>query len=166
MQYDKVYLQKMKASSPVKETVADFDIYCASMPFKLYSDAKDLSKRDWYDEHGEDEYIPEEGLKLKSYTIDVTFCCKGDKNSSNIKIKKFLDYLTGNDGSGVELKMYCTWTKIGRKSVRFTKLNDDARLVRDDDGDVLVFKVSFKVNDPITDISPIVNGMNVITDLR
>lgn len=98
--------------------------------------------------------------------MDVKFCCKGDKFSSNAKIQKFLRYLTGLDGSGAEMKMYCTWTKIGRKGIRFDKLSDKADLIRDEDGDVLVFTITFKVNDPITDILPIMGEGNVVKDLR
>nr|DAQ42756.1 MAG TPA: hypothetical protein [Caudoviricetes sp.] len=166
MKYEKVYIQKIGTGSPVKETIADFDIYCADMPFKLFVEAKAPSKRDWYDEHGDDEYIPNGGLKLKAYTMDVRFCCKGDKYSSNEKIKKFINYLTGLDGSGAEMKMYCTWTKIGRKGIRFDKLNDKAELLRDEDGDTLVFTITFKVNDPITDITPIIDTHNIVTNLR
>lgn len=166
MQYEKVYIQKTRTGSPVKETIADFDIYCADMPFKLLVEAKEPSKRDWFDEHGDDEYIPDGGLKLKAYTMDVKFCCKGDKNSSNEKINKFLKYLTGLDGTGVELKMYCTWTKIGRKGIRFDKLNDKAELVRDNDGDVLVFTITFKVNDPVSDIGPTYDNQKRVTGLK
>ena len=166
MQYEKVYIQKTRLGSVIKETVADFDIYCADMPFKLFVEAKEPAKRDWLDEHGDDEYIPDGGLKMKAYTMDVKFCCKGDKFSSNAKIQKFLRYLTGLDGSGAEMKMYCTWTKIGRKGIRFDKLSDKADLIRDEDGDVLVFTITFKVNDPITDILPIVGEGNVVKDLR
>lgn len=166
MKYEKVYIQKIGTGSPVKETIADFDIYCADMPFKLFVEAKAPSKRDWFDEHGDDEYIPNGGLKLKAYTMDVRFCCKGDKYSSNEKIKKFINYLSGLDGSGAEMKMYCTWTKIGRKGIRFDKLNDKAELLRDEDGDTLVFTITFKVNDPITDITPIIDTHNIVTNLR
>lgn len=166
MKYEKVYIQKIGTGSPVKETIADFDIYCADMPFKLFVEAKAPSKRDWFDEHGDDEYIPNGGLKLKAYTMDVRFCCKGDKYSSNAKIKKFINYLSGLDGSGAEMKMYCTWTKIGRKGIRFDKLNDKAELLRDEDGDTLVFTITFKVNDPITDITPIIDTHNIVTNLR
>lgn len=165
MNYDKVYIQKMKEGASVKETVADFDIYCAEIPFRLFVEAKDPSKRDWMDEHGDDEYIPDSGLKLKAYTMDVKFCCKGDKFSSNEKIQKFVEYLTGMDGSGAVMMMYCTWTKIGRRGIRFDKLNDKAELVRDGDGDTLVFTITFKVNDPVSNITPI-STSGVVTELR
>lgn len=34
MQYEKVYIQKVKKGAVIKETIADFDIYCADMPFR------------------------------------------------------------------------------------------------------------------------------------
>ncbi|WP_333615542.1 hypothetical protein [Bacteroides pyogenes] len=163
MNYEKVYIQKIKDGSTIKETIADFDIYCSAMPFKLYAEAKEPSKREWQDEHGDDEYIPADGLKMKAYFMDVEFCCKGDKFSTNEKINNFIKYVTGMDGSGAEMKMYCTWTKIGRQRIRFDKLNDDAKLIRDDEeGDILIFKITFKVNDPITDIKPIIENDKVI----
>lgn len=166
MGYDKVYIQKMKERAAVKETVVDFDIYCADIPFKLLVEAKDLSKQDWNDEHGDDEYIPIGGLKLKAYTMDVKFCCKGDKYSANAKVQKFLKYLLGLDGTGAEMMMYCTWTQIGRAGIRFDKLNDKAELVRDSDGDTLVFTITFKVNDPLSDVSPSYDANNVVIGLR
>lgn len=165
MNFDKVYIQKTQDNARLVETVKDFDIYCADMPFKIAEEAKDLTSRDWADEDGEDEYIPPTGLKMKSYTMDVKFCCKGDKGSSNAKIAAFIDYLTGRDKTGAEMKMYCTWTRVGRKGIRFEKLNDDAELIRDDDGDILVFTVTFKVNDPVTDVSPVYGMNNEITGL-
>lgn len=166
MQYEKVYIQKTKDNAVVKDTIADFDIYCADMPFKPFVEAKEPSKRDWLDEHGEDEYLPEGGLKMKSYTMDVKFCCKGDKFSSNKKIINFINYLVGLDGTGVEMKMYCTWTKIGRTGIRFDKLSDKAELVRGEDGDTLVFTITFKVNDPLSDIVPSYNSDNVLIGLK
>ena len=165
MKFEKVYIQKMVDNAKLVETISDFDIYCADMPFKLFEEAKEPSKRDWHDEHGEDEYIPADGLVMKPYTMDGKFCCKGGRDSANAKISKFLKYITGRDGSGAEMKMYCTWTGIGRRGIRFVKLNDNAELVRDDNGDILVFKVTFKVNDPVTDIAPIFNNGNKVTGL-
>ena len=62
--------------------------------------------------------------------------------------------------------MYCTWTKIGRTGIRFDKLNDKAELIRDEDGDTLVFTITFKVNDPITDVNPVIDTHNVVIGLR
>lgn len=159
MQYDKVYLQKETDGAKVKETVSAFDIYCADIPFTIAEKAKSLTTRDWNDEDGTDAYVPPT-LKMDGYDIAVQFCCKGDRDSSNKKIRAFLDYLTGRDGSGVYLKIYDSYTEIGRQHVRFIELDDKAELVRDNDGDILVFSVKFTVDDPVTDIVPEINISN------
>ena len=50
------------------------------------------------------------------------------------------------------MSIYDTYTDIGRQKVRLVKLNDNAELVRDGDGDILIFSVTLKVCDPITNI--------------
>lgn len=152
MGYKGIYFQKEKTGSPVKESVSDFSIWCKEMPFQLFSDAKELQKTDWMDEHGDDEYIPNE-LKLQAYSMDVTFCYKGDMGTANDKIKAFMQYLTGMDGGGSTFKVYDGFTRIGRQHVRYESFDPDGEIVRDEhEGDVIVFKVKLKVNDPVTDI--------------
>lgn len=164
MQYDKVYFQKEGDDKDLVETVSAFDIYCSSIPFMLAGKVKELTTRNWYDEDGLDAYVPSE-LKMEAYSMDVSFCCKGDRDSSNAKIKKFLDYLTGRDGTGVYLKMYDSYTEIGRQHVRFSELKDNAELVRDGDGDILVFDITFNVDDPVTSVSPTYDSNNNILSL-
>lgn len=148
---DRFYIQKSNGSYPVKETISDFDIYLKDIPFKPSSEVKELYSNDWFDEDGDDEYIPSE-LKLAAHTIDVEFAYKGDKNTAYTKIKPFLDYLTGRDGTGSEFKFVCTYNGYGRQKVRFKGMSDDAELVRQDNFDILIFKVTFKVNDPVHNV--------------
>ena len=144
-----IYMKK--DGGVVKDCIADFGMWCASVPFKMAQEAKSLSSRDWKDEDGTDEYVPQV-LRMKDYEMDVKFCCKGERDSANATLRRFLDYLTGRDGSGVMMSMYCDYTKIGRKDVRFVKIDDEAGLVRDEDGDILIVTITFKVNDPVTDV--------------
>lgn len=164
MDFDKVYFQKETDGAAVKETVASFDVYCSEMPFVIANKAKDLTTRNWHDEDGLDAYVPSV-LKMEAYELEVKFICKGDRDSSNQKIRNFIDYLTGRDGSGVYLKVYDSYTEIGRQHVRFTELSDKAELVRDADGDILVFTVKFNVDDPVTDIKPTKGANGEITKL-
>lgn len=136
----------------VVDTFDNWGIVCKDFPFKLYGEAKELSSQDWMDEDGEDEYVPSE-LKIASYEMDVEFVYKGDMNTANVKIKEFLDYLTGRGGTGAELQVYDTYTKIGRQKVRFVSIEDDIFWRQEEGGDVVVFVVKFKVNDPVTDIT-------------
>ena len=152
--YYNIYMQKEKSGSPV-----------ADIPFKRIGDPKSLTERDWAGEDGKDVYVPEK-LAISNYTMKIKLCCKGEKYSANEKIKKLHDYLIGNDGNGVYIKLYCDYTKEGRQHIRFSKIPDDATLVRnDDDGDILVFSVEVTVDDPVTEIKPVVDVKGNITKL-
>ena len=147
-----IYFKKMKSDALVVDTLDNWGIVCKEFPFKLYGEAKELPSHDWKDEDGDDEYIPSE-LPIASYEVEVKFAYKGVMDSANANIKGFLDYLTGRDGSGAELMVYDTYTKIGRQNVRFVSVGDDVFYRQEEGGDVVVFSVTFKVNDPVTDIT-------------
>jgi hypothetical protein len=52
------------------------------------------------------------------------------------------------------MKMYSSHTRIGRQKVRLESVSDNAKWKTDDEGkEFLVFEVTFKVNDPVTDIT-------------
>lgn len=163
--YYRIFIQKESDGAPVVDTIADFGLYCSEIPFRLAVKAKEPSSNNWNDEDGLDEYIPADGVRLEAYEMEVEFSFKGDKFSANTHLEKFLKYVTGKDGSGGLMKMYCEYTGIGRRGIRFSELKDDAKLVRSEDGDILVFKVVFKVNDPITSVSPISGADGSITSL-
>lgn len=154
MGYYKTYIQMEQEGSVVYETINDFGIYATDIPFRPSNEVQDVFSRVWRDEDGDDEYIPPTGLKMKSYKINMKFSCKGDRYGVNDSIIKFINYL--KQGS---MKIYDEYTKIGRRGVRLLGLNDNATLSRSEDEDILVFTVSLKVNDPITDIRPkYING--------
>lgn len=148
MECYKVYIKQEKSGASVVETIEDFGLYCVDIPFKPAGDVKDIVSRDWKDENGVDEYIPADGLRMSAYEIDVKFGYKGDKLGANKAISSLLSCLTAG-----YVSIYDTYTGIGRQKVRLVKLNDNAELVRDDDGDILIFSVTLKVCDPITNIS-------------
>lgn len=147
-----ILFKKMADDASVVDTLDNWGIVCKDFPFKLYGEAKELSSNDWKDEDGDDEYIPSE-LKIASYELEVEFVYKGSINTANVNIKGFLDYLTGRGGTGAELMVYDTYTKIGRQSVRYVSVDEDIFWRQEEGGDVVVFAVTFKVNDPVTDIA-------------
>lgn len=153
MRYRGIYFQKEKEPlENVKETMKDFGIICKEFPFKLYGDTKELYTTSWNDEDGDDEFVPDI-LPIKSYDIQVEFGYKGKIDTANEKIKTFLDYLTGKDGSGAKMKVYDSYTRIGRQHVRVKSISDDIFVRNESEGDVVTFKVTFKINDPLTDIT-------------
>lgn len=146
-----IYFKKMKDDASVVDTFDRWGIVCKSFPFKLYGEAKELPKYDWKDEDGDDEYVPDE-LPIAAYEVEVEFVYKGEVNTANTNVKDFLDYLTGRDGTGAELAVYDTYTMIGRQKVRFVSVDEDVFYRQEGGCDVVVFSVTFKVNDPVTDI--------------
>ena len=104
--YYKVYMQKEGDGAPLKETIAAFGMYCMSIPMSVGDGIKALSERSWAGEDGLDTYVPGR-LSLEAYTIKIKFGYKGAKYGANPKLKEFVDYLTGADGSGVYMKLYC-----------------------------------------------------------
>lgn len=147
MDYYKVYLQS-ETDGVMVETVSAYGMYCMDIPFKMAAKAKEPASRNWNDEDGIDEYIPSTGLRLASYEMDIKFGCKGNKGSVNKNLSDFIAFLKKG-----YMKMYCDYTQIGRQHVRFVELSDDAELVRDINGDILVIKVKFVVSDPVTKIT-------------
>lgn len=147
-----IYFRKMKNDALVVDTLDNWGIVCKEFPFKLCGEAKELPTNEWMDEDGDDEYVPEE-LKMASYELEVEFVYKGEFGEANTKIKGFLDYLTGRDGSGAELEVYDTYTKIGRQHIRYVGVEEDVMWRQEEGGDVVVLVVTFKVNDPVTDIT-------------
>lgn len=164
MDYYKIYMQKEGDGKTLRETISDFGMYCMEIPFTTTGKIKALSERSWANEQGKDVYVPKT-LMQEAYTMKIKFGCKGDKFSANENVRKFADYLTGKDGEGVYMMMYCDYTRIGRRHVRLTEISDDATLIRCDDGDILIITVELSVDDPATDVKP-VESKGQITSLR
>lgn len=160
----KVYMQKEGEGSELKETIADFGLYCMELPFSMFTSTRKLTEREWPGENGKDVYIPKR-LDAEAYTIKIKFGYKGNPESANEHLKAFWDYLTGNDGSGVYIKFYNDYNRVGRRHVRFLNISDSPIYVRDECGDFLVFDVEFNVDDPITDVIPLIDADKKVINL-
>ena len=149
--WNNFFLQRMGSNYPVCESVNTWGVWCKDIPFKIFDKAKAPAKRSWYDEHGDDEFIPSDGLYMEAYTIKVEFGCKKMTSVSDVRnnVGAFLKYL---QESGM-MKMYSSYTRIGRQNVRFDSISDNAKWKTDEEGEFLIFDVTFKVNDPVTDIT-------------
>lgn len=148
MTYYKFYIQKEASGSEVKELGEDFGFYETESHFYGGGAMKDVAKRDWYDEDGDDEFVPD-ALKYKAYEMSVKFGYKGGMFSANEKLSELMDYLGGG-----AMKIYDSYNRVGRQGVRLMEISDDADLVRNtEDGDILIITIKFKVNDPRTDIT-------------
>ena len=150
-----ILFQKEKADSILKDLVKDFDMVCLSFPLQLNLEAKEIVSDNWAEEDGEDWFEPPV-LPLKAYDIDVEIGYSGD--NWRTKIESFLNYLTGQDGSGVKIKMYDVHTGIGRKGVRFVSYKPN---LSGYDGKLMTFTVRFRVTDPRTKVTPQYEGSEI-----
>lgn len=145
---------------PVYESVKQWGVWCKDIPFKLLDNIKEPAKRSWPGKNGDDEYIGSDGLYAEAYSMEVEFGCKKMSSISvdnttvpavtNVRtnVGTFLTYLRS---SGM-LKLYSSYTRIGRQNVRLESVSDNATWKNENGQEFLVFKVRFKVNDPVTDI--------------
>lgn len=125
----------------------EWNIYVKSIPFKVFPDRKDIASRDWPDENGDDEFIPETPV-FKAYEIDCEFVFIGTHGTANTSITNFISYLA-NAGN---FTIFDSYTQIGRQRVRYVSYSEKIFYRRDGENDIVVFSLKLKVNDPISNI--------------
>jgi hypothetical protein len=162
MKYKKLLIQQQKFDGSVYinvgsviDTQAAFHVACQEFPFKMMPETKELPKREWYDEHGDDVYVPTDGLKMKAYDLEVTFLYVGNRANMGSDLKGFIKFIYGrNNGGAPMLAIYDEFTGIGKRGCYVTGVNNDL-YVYDDANEHVVskFKVKFRVTDPVTDIT-------------
>ena len=141
-------MQKMADGSAVKSSLADFGFAVCDIPWPD-EETQELATRKWPGEHGEDTYISPDGQKLQAYDLTVEFCYKGDVNTADAAYTVLRDYLIGPGGF---LRLYDPYWRKGRQNVYVKKFHDrDPH--RSNLDDVLSMKVTFRVTDPITEIT-------------
>ena len=170
---DRHCLLFQKGSGTVKNSFTEWGIVCYKVPFKAGGKTKELAKTDWIDEHGEDAYIPSK-LMFEAYDAEFELAYKGKELASNpfdldlafTQITAFKKWLSGNDdptnypnGTGAELKIYSPFSTIGRQGCYLLEIGEEAPHVQtvQDKGNlyhenVVTFKVTIRVTDPMTDI--------------
>lgn len=159
-----------KGSGTVVDSFSQWGIVCREVPFKVGGKSKEPAKREWYDEHGDDAFIPNK-LMLEAYDAEFEMAYKGQELATNpfnlslamTNIGNFKKWLTGNDnssGTGAELKIYSPYSAIGRQKCYLLDIDDEEPCVmtKQEGGNVynenvVTFKVKFRVTDPLTDIT-------------
>ena len=157
----------IKKGNVTKNTYTEWGIACCKVPFKAGGKTKELAKRTWYDEHGEDTYIPS-SLKFEAYDAEFELAYAGQETASNAfnlgkaftQIDNFKKWLSGNGDSGAELKIYSPYATIGREGCYLLEISDEDPhvMLKQEKGNkyhenVVTFKVKFRVTDPFTNIT-------------
>lgn len=139
----------------VVDTYAAYGIVCQEFPFKHLPESKDLPKRDWYDEDGEDVYFPTDGLKFKAYDLEAKFLYEGSASNMHTNLKSFIEFINGrNSGGSPCLAIYDQYTQTGRRGVYVESVDNTLYFYNDVNISAITqFKVKFRVTDPVTNIT-------------
>ena len=151
----------------VVDTNTRWHVVCQEMPFKHLPEAKELPKRNWNDEHGEDVFIPSDGIKFEAYDVEAKFLYCGTKENIASDLKGFLEFLYGrinivnnavvpvtNSVKNVMLKMYDEYTGTGRRGVYVQSVDDELFFFNDTSIDAIAqLKVKFRVTDPVYNVT-------------
>lgn len=114
--------------------------------FDVGKEQKDLPKNDWLDEHGDDEFVPDEPI-YKAFEDEIEFAFKGGDDFLEY-ISNFIHYLS----HGGVFSMYDEHTKVGFENVRFVKYDPEADFIKEEQEVIIKFKVTFKINSPQSNI--------------
>ncbi len=144
--YKPCLFQKYTANAPVRDSL-EWGVYIKSVPFRVFPAMKDIPSRDWMDENGDEEFIPDKPV-YKAYELDCEFVYIGVNGTANQYIRDFMTYLA----EGGMFRMYDTYTKIGKTNVRYISYSEDVLYRKDGQKDIVIFTVKLKVNDPTSNI--------------
>lgn len=140
-----------------------YGLVAKSNPYPSLPEAKEPYKNDWHDENGDDEYVA--SIHYKAFTFSVQFYVKTFNvlngqgvvtKSAEQVLREQMDSFFNKIKTG-EFKVFDSYTGLGRQKVRYVSYSEDNGFVARDDWARLIFKVTFKVNDPMTSMK-LLNG--------
>lgn len=122
-------------------------------PFPILPTPKAPFANAWKDESGDDEYVDK--LHYEAYEFEVSFyikCFDSDTETAEVTMRKQIDEFFSLIKDG-EFKIYDSYTGVGRQKVRYAGYTEESFKrgnTKDGDWARAIFKLKFKVNDPIT----------------
>lgn len=145
--YKGFYLQK--GTGAVKESNAEWNILIQKFDWNMLMwKPKPYAETDWKDQNGKDVYVPQE-LKFQSAKIKLTFLYMGAYMTFYNKLIDFMNYLS----MGGDFKIQDKFSGVGRQKVIWTDSDTPTMITHDEyEGDKFTFKMTFEINDPVTDI--------------
>ena len=136
--FKKSYIQI--GSNPAIDIYDRYKIRIKSIPLQISSEVKDVQKRDWFDQHGDDEYISP-NVFYKAYEVDVKFVYNGSLDTARDAIYPFIQSMQGS-----EFCIFDDW-KISGIRCRYMSYSNDSFYRRD--RDLVEFSLKLKVNNPL-----------------
>lgn len=155
--YKPFYIQSGTAqtATDIKDT---YSVVVKTHDYPSFRKPKEPYKNNWFDEHGDDEYLAQMYYEAFTFKAECVMFASGSGARADLAagVRAFQNALAG------EFSIYDDWTGFGFKGVRLSQFqmpsegNFSVFRVRpggsqnDDEYTRLIFTVEFKVNDPVT----------------
>lgn len=134
----KTYIQK--STDAKKDILSVYKITNKHIP-DIQLELKDLFKRDWAEQQGDEEYIPATAM-FKAYEQDLEFVCMDTLATAGATIKIFLAYLQGSE--------FSLYSEYNNRGFRCRYAGYDNKAFYREAEDVVVFSVKVKINNPLS----------------
>ena len=147
-----ILIRKNGGSDTSVYGLSKWGIVATELPFKIVGEMKDIPSNNWYDENGDDEFIPTTPV-YKAYEMEPKFIIEASSMGTLISnIREFILFLA-NDG---DFAMYNPNTSVGRTNIRYVSYSDEATYNKLNTSDgvsyVCKFSLKLKVNNPIDNV--------------
>ena len=151
--YKPFYIQAESDSTAWDTTTCG--LVAQTQPFPDNYEVKDPYKNDWLDEDGDEEYVADMHRKAFEFTVKFyvkTYPVTGQNAKTAIQVLngQVADF-RGKIIPG-EFKIWDSWQEKGFQCVRFVKDSVENREITEDYA-WMILAVTFKVNDPSTEVS-------------
>jgi hypothetical protein len=135
------YSKTMEYEDPF-DTKESYGLYIKHVPFTIRPTAKIPIKQTWKDEDGDDVYLST-SVKYEAYDWECVFVYLANDGSANENISAFVNRI-----SGKWLRIHDYYTNTTRDGVFVKEFDTEPRFLRRGDRDLVIFKVTFRVNNP------------------
>ena len=135
----------------IKDT---FKVIVKTHDYPMSMKVKDPYKNQWYDEHGDDEYIGQDGLFVEAFTFKMECVMFAKAGSTDVAIEELRAGISAFQRKLLSgsFKTYDSWTGFGFRSVRLSEFPMPGTGAYDVKSGMtrVIFTVTLKVNDPVT----------------
>ena len=125
------------------DTKSSYGLWVKHAPFTIRPKTKNLVRQTWLDEDGDDVFLSEAGAKCEAYDWKVDFVYMENDGMAHVRIADFVNRINGK-----WLKIYDSYSKTTRSGVYVSEFDQEPRFKRRGDQDLVVFSVTFRVNNP------------------
>lgn len=137
----------IKKGEVTKDIFTEYGLRVTAFPYLLLNaKPKNIATRTYYDQNGSYVYIPPT-VKYEGQDFKVSFVYKGAKDSAGLNVSAFIAFI-----SGAEISIYSEFVKVGRQRCRVMEIAD-GNLNRYDKKDILSLDITFRTEDPVSNIT-------------